>query len=59
MKETIYDLKYTSSSVRHDGGFAWASIFASGTGSFIFIDDENHDSDRRMNSKIYREMFPK
>lgn len=59
-KGSAYNLKHTSSSVKHGGGsvLVWACMATSGTGSFIFIDDMTHDDSIKMNSEVYRNILP-
>lgn len=51
-KRSAQDPNNTSSSVKHGGGgvMVWAAA-ASGTDSWIFIDDISHDGSSRMNSR--------
>lgn len=55
-RETAHNLKHTTSSLKHGGGYVkvWAYMVAKGTGSVVFICDVAADRSSRMNSGVFR-----
>lgn len=59
-KGNAYDLKHTTSSVKHGrgNGMAWTYMAASGTRSLVFIADVIADSSSRMSCEVYMAIAP-
>ena len=52
----IYDLKQTTSCIKHGGGgvMAWACMAANEVGSLMFFDDASADRSSDVSSEVYR-----